>query len=319
MQIFSNPTHDQIKKAAKALKDGHLVAFPTETVYGLGADATNEKAVSRIYSVKGRPTDHPLIVHISSINQLDKWAIDIPDYAVKLAKEFWPGPMTLILKRSDLAMDYITGGQKNVGLRVPDQSVALKLLKEFEKIGGLGVAAPSANRFGAVSPTTSEAVNEEIGTYLESEDLILDGGQCLVGIESTIIDCTGVKPRVLRPGAVTEDIIEQVVGSKVEEKGSKFVIKASGLLELHYAPKAKILLNSNAIAGQGFIALSRYQTPEGAIRLAAPNTIEEFAQDLYLALRSADQQGLEKVAVLVPEGRGLADAILDRLTKASAR
>ena len=319
MKVFSNPTRYEIKIAAKALKDGNLVAFPTETVYGLGADAENEKAVSRIYSVKGRPIDHPLIVHISNVNQLGKWATNVPDYANKLARELWPGPMTLILKRSKLAKDFVTGKQDSVGLRVPIQSVALSLLKEFEKIGGQGVAAPSANKFGAVSPTTVEAVYEEIGDRFGTKDLMLDSGQCLIGIESTIIDCTREIPRLLRPGAVTADVIQQVTGIKVGKDEDKFVIKSSGLLESHYAPRAKILLNSKAIAGQGFIALSKYLTPRGAIRLAAPSTTEEFAQGLYMALRLADQQGLEKVAILIPEGGGLADAILDRLTKASAR
>jgi L-threonylcarbamoyladenylate synthase len=179
MEIISNPTQVEIKKAAQALKDGHLVAFPTETVYGLGADATNEKAVSRIYSVKGRPTDHPLIVHISSINQLDKWAVDIPEYAIKLAKEFWPGPMTLILKRNKIAKDFITGGQDNVGVRVPSHPVAIGLLSEFEKLGGSGVVAPSANRFSAVSPTNTYAVTEEIGGKLSKSDIIIDGGNSL--------------------------------------------------------------------------------------------------------------------------------------------
>ena len=210
MEIISRPTQNEIKRAAKTLKDGHLVAFPTETVYGLGADATNEKAVSRIYSVKGRPTDHPLIVHISSINQLDKWTIDIPEYALMLASEFWPGPMTLILKRSSLAKDFITGGQDNVGVRVPAHPTALAMLAKFDEAGGHGVAAPSANRFGAVSPTTSAAVDEELGDYLGTGDLILDGGQSQVGIESTIIDCTNSAPKVLRPGRVTLEIIQAV-------------------------------------------------------------------------------------------------------------
>jgi L-threonylcarbamoyladenylate synthase len=203
MEIISDPTQNEIKRASKALKDGHLVAFPTETVYGLGADATNEKAVSRIYSVKGRPTDHPLIVHISSINLLEKWASDIPDYAIKLANEFWPGPMTLILRKSSLAKDFITGGQNNVGIRVPDQTVAQLLLKEFENLGGLGICAPSANKFGAVSPTDAQAVLEEIGPSMDSSDLILDGGFCKIGIESTIIDCTKPEPIILRNGFIT--------------------------------------------------------------------------------------------------------------------
>jgi L-threonylcarbamoyladenylate synthase len=301
------------------LINGHLVAFPTETVYGLGADATNEKAVSRIYSVKGRPVGHPLIVHISSINKLGQWATDIPDYAIKLAREFWPGPMTLIVPRTDLAKDFITGGQNNVGLRVPAQPIALALLNKFEDLGGQGVAAPSANRFGAVSPTTAEAVGEELVDYLGSDDLVLDGGQSLVGIESTIIDCTGLAPVVLRPGAITEEMIEQVLDRKAENVEEKSNIRTSGLLDSHYAPRAEISLNTVAEPGEGFLALSKFQTPVGAIRLASPGSLEQFARDLYMALRSADQQGLKKVAVLVPEGAGLAEAIRDRLTKASKR
>jgi L-threonylcarbamoyladenylate synthase len=319
MELISNCTADAISNAAKALKDGHLVAFPTETVYGLGADATNEQAVSRIYSVKGRPTDHPLIVHISSINKLADWATDIPDYAIKLAREFWPGPMTLILPRTDLAKDYITGGQNNVGLRIPAQPIALALLKKFEELGGQGIAAPSANRFGAVSPTTADAVDEELGEYLDLDDLVLDGGQCFVGIESTIIDCTGSTPKVLRPGAITEELIKQVLNEKSENLDGKTNPKAPGLMDSHYAPKALIALNSIAEPGEGFLALSKFQTPVGAIRLASPSSLEQYARELYSALRSADHQGLIKVAVLVPEGPGLAEAIRDRLTKAAAR
>ena len=319
MEFISNCTADAISNAAKALKDGHLVAFPTETVYGLGADATNEKAVSRIYSVKGRPSDHPLIVHISSINKLEDWATDIPDYAIKLAREFWPGPMTLILPRKEIAKNFITGGQNNVGLRVPAQPIALALLKKYEELGGNGIAAPSANRFGAVSPTTADAVGEELGDYFSSADLVLDGGQSLVGIESTIIDCTGLAPRILRPGAITEEMIEQTREKNVENIEEKSEVKAPGLLDSHYAPKALISLNSLAGPGEGFLALSKFQTPAGAIRLASPTSVEQFARDLYSALRSADQQGLKKVAVLVPEGNGLAEAIRDRLTKAATR
>ena len=319
MEFISNCTADIISKAAQSLKDGHLVAFPTETVYGLGADATDEMAVSRIYSAKGRPVGHPLIVHISSINMLEQWATDIPDYAIKLAREFWPGPITLILPRTDLAKDFITGGQNNVGLRVPAQPIAIALLRKFEDLGGQGIAAPSANRFGAVSPTTAEAVSEELNEYLEDKDLILDGGQCLVGIESTIVDCTGIAPKVLRPGAITEEMIEQTLEKKSEKNSEKSEIKAPGLLDSHYAPIAKISLNSVAEPGEGFLALSKFQTPAGAIRLASPNTLEQYARDLYSALRSADRQGLAKVAVQLPEGPGIAEAIRDRLTKAAVR
>jgi len=318
MEIINNITQDVIKKAANSLINGHLVAFPTETVYGLGADATNEKAVSRIYSVKGRPTNHPLIVHISSISQLNNWAIDIPEYAIKLAREFWPGPMTLLLKRSELAMGFITGEQDSIGLRVPDQSVALALLDELEKLGGLGIAAPSANRFGAVSPTTAEAVQEELGSFLQTEDLILDDGQCVVGVESSIIDCTKEYPVVLRPGAVTVEMIEISTGINIPLNPEKSDIRASGLLESHYSPKAQVVIDVAAEPGDGFIALANIPTPAGVVRLASPENIEEYARIFYKALREGDQKGLKKITVLQPDGGGLAIAIRDRSGKAAA-
>ena len=316
MEIISSPTPDQIRKAAKNLKDGHLVAFPTETVYGLGADATNEKAVSRIYSVKGRPTDHPLIVHILSINKLDRWARDIPEYAMKLANEFWPGPMTLILNRSELAKDFITGGQDNIGLRVPSKPIALSLLRQFESLGGQGIAAPSANRFGAVSPTTAGAVEEELGSFLELEDLILDGGSSEVGVESSIIDCTKDYPVSIRPGAITSKMIEDTTGLKVQFNQNE--IRAPGLLESHYSPKAKVVIDETAEPGDGFIALANIPTPTGVIRLAAPKNIEEYARALYEALRSGDQKGLKKIKIIQPRGDGLALAIRDRSGKAAS-
>lgn len=317
MEFISNCTTDAISKAAKALKDGHLVAFPTETVYGLGADATNENAVSQVYTVKGRPTDHPLIVHISSINQISQWATDIPDYAIKLARDFWPGPMTLILKRSDLAKNFITGGQENVGLRIPSHSLALALLTQFESLGGEGVAAPSANRFGAVSPTTSLAVDEEIGRNLNEEDLILDGGACIIGLESTVIDCTGKYPSILRPGAITLEMVEESVGRKIDANTSTSSIKVSGSLINHYSPKARVRLNELAKPGEGFIAMASIRTPEGALRLASPVNVEEFARILYEALRDGDRLNLNEIKVMYPEGDGLAKAIKDRLIKSS--
>ena len=319
MEIISNCTQDVIEKAAKALIDGHLVAFPTETVYGLGADATNEKAVSRIYSVKGRPTDHPLIVHISSINQLGKWAIDIQEYAIKLARDFWPGPLTLILKRSELAKDFITGGQSNVGLRVPSQPIALALLAEFEKNGGLGIAAPSANRFGAVSPTTASDVGEDLQSYLTSDDLILDGGQCLVGLESTIIDCTGPAPIILRPGAITKEMINSLINIDGVKSEVKSDVRVPGSLESHYSPKAEVFIDLPPNPGDGFIAMNEIPTPRGAIRLASPISIEQYAKDFYNALRLGDKKGLKRINVMQPEGSGLAEAIRDRLSKAASR
>ena len=318
--FLSNCTADTIRDAAAALKAGHLVAFPTETVYGLGADARNANAVKRIYQVKGRPTDHPLIVHISSINQVEKWAAEVPDYAIALARKFWPGPMTLIFKRSEIAQDFITGGQDTVGLRIPSDPLALALIAEFEKISDSAIAAPSANRFGHVSPTTAQAVSSELRDYLAEDDLILDGGACIVGVESTIIDCTGNNPRILRPGAITEEMIAGATGYSIASEVSNEdlpKIRVSGSLESHYSPLATVLLDQSPIMGQGFIALAELPTPEGVIRLASPKDDEEFARVLYASLRAADEKGLQKVIVAQPEGNGIAIAIRDRLIRAA--
>ena len=314
-EFVSNCTADALISAAKLLKAGGLVALPTETVYGLGADATNKDAVARIYKVKGRPADHPLIVHIHSMQSLADWADEIPSYAISLARDFWPGPMTLVLKRSILAEDFVTGGQPTVGLRVPDHVIALALLSEFAKIGGKGIAAPSANRFGHVSPTTAQAVQDEIGAFLDQQDLILDGGPSQVGVESTIIDCTSDAPRILRPGAITIEMVEESTGLKVSSTESN--IRVSGSLENHYSPNATVDLNRTPTAGEGFIALADIQTPANVIRLAAPNSVEDFARLMYAALREGDAQGLKSVVVTEPDGDGLALAIRDRLMRAS--
>ena len=320
MSIISNCTATTIKDAAATLIKGDLVAFPTETVYGLGADAINKDAIARIYKVKARPVGHPLIVHISSLANLDKWARDIPEYAVNLAHTFWPGPMTLILPRTDLAKDFITGGQDNVGIRIPSHTVALALLKEFEDQGGLGIAAPSANRFGAVSPTSATAVEIELADYLYQNDQILDGGPCLVGVESTIINCMYSKPLILRPGAVTKEMVEDTLGITIDldtSNSESIQIQAPGLLESHYAPNAKVFLTGTPTMGDGFIALDSFTTPAGAVRIAAPKTNEEFAQVLYEAFRLADFKGLSKVFVIPPTGDGIAVAINDRLAKSA--
>jgi L-threonylcarbamoyladenylate synthase len=247
--------------------------------------------------------------------------------------------MTLVVKRSELAADFITGGQDTVGVRVPNHPVALGLLEAFARAGGKGVAAPSANRFGNVSPTTAQAVSDELSDYLGMSDVILDGGACDVGVESTIIDCTGDTPRILRPGAITEEMIEECTGMNL---GSKFVltdedlpgivingvpvvvssvdsnaIRVSGSLDSHYAPVAKVLLCETPTAGQGFIAHANIQTPEGVIRLAAPGSDKEFARVLYAALREADAQGLAEVVVMQPIGMGIGVAIRDRLKRAA--
>jgi L-threonylcarbamoyladenylate synthase len=315
-QFISNCAADTLSQAALSLKNGALVVLPTETVYGLGADATNEKAVARIYEVKARPHDHPLILHVASMNDITYWAEEISDYAIALARAFWPGPMTLIFKRSENAKDFVTGGQETVGLRVPDHKLALGLLQECKKIGVNAIAAPSANRFGHVSPTTAEAVQEEIGTYLSAQDLILDGGPAQVGLESTIVDCTGNTPKILRPGAITQAMIEEATGLQVsEDKHSQ--IRVSGSLEKHYAPNAKVLLDVQASEGQGFIAPADVATPPGAIRLASPANTDEYARTLYSALRDGDEQALATIAIIQPSGDGLAIAIRDRLMRAS--
>jgi L-threonylcarbamoyladenylate synthase len=295
------------------------VAFPTETVYGLGADALNKQAVSRIYEVKGRPADHPLIVHLHSMRVMGQWVEDVPEYAIELGRDFWPGPMTLIFKRSSLAQDFITGGQNTVGIRVPNHVVALALLEAFHNLGGRGVAAPSANRFGHVSPTTAQAVSEELSDYMKPEDQLLDGGPSAIGVESTIIDCTGEVPRILRPGAITAEMIEQSTGLTPTHANSldEEEIRVSGSLEKHYAPAAKVILDQTPVAGQGYIAPSRRVTPTAVKRLAAPKNADEFARDLYAALRKADELGLAEVVVEQPQGDGLAIAIRDRLERAS--
>jgi L-threonylcarbamoyladenylate synthase len=302
--------------AAANLLAGGLVAFPTETVYGLGADACNADAVARIYAVKGRPADHPLIVHVASMDGLGDWADDVPAYAILLARDFWPGPMTLVVKRSDLAADFVTGGQDTVGVRVPNHPVAMGLLEAFAKAGGKGVAAPSANRFGNVSPTTAEAVSDELSDYLADGDLILDGGACDVGVESTIIDCTRDAPKILRPGAVTEEMIEHSTGLDVLDADG-IAIRVSGSLESHYSPIATVVLDQSPVAGQGFIAMADVSAGAGVVRLAAPTTHEEFARVLYSALRAADMQGLATVVVAQPAGNGIAIAIRDRLKRAA--
>ena len=315
-QFLSECDASVMSAAAANLIAGNLVAFPTETVYGLGADACNAAAVARIYSVKGRPTHHPLIVHVASMDALGDWASDVPEYAISLARDFWPGPMTLIMKRSGLAADFVTGGQDTVGIRVPAHPVALGLLEAFARVGGKGVAAPSANRFGNVSPTTAQAVSDELSDYLSDSDQILDGGACDVGVESTIIDCTGDAPRILRPGAITQKMIEHSTGLDLLD-ADVVAIRVSGSLDSHYSPLAKVVLDQSPKGGQGCIAMADVATPDGVVRLAAPQSHEEYARVLYSSLRAADEQGLVTIVVHQPLGDGIAIAICDRLKRAS--
>ena len=315
--IISQCSLSVLRQSAEKLRAGDLVAFPTETVYGIGADAENRDAVARMYQVKNRPTGHPVIVHIAELNDVDYWAREIPEYAINLMRDFWPGPMTLLLKRREVAGDFLTGAQEIVGLRIPANSLALGLLNEFKAVGGKGIAAPSANRYGAVSPTTAEAVSQELSEFLSPSDQILDGGPCLVGVESTIIDCSGQNPKILRPGAISAEMIEESTGIVLEEVGET-KIRVSGSDKQHYAPKAKVIVDGQSQSGEGLIAMSDVATPEGVIRLAEPKSIEEYARVLYSALRMSDNQNLQTVRIIPPVGPGLAVAIRDRINRAAA-
>ncbi|MFZ9212200.1 MAG: L-threonylcarbamoyladenylate synthase, partial [Candidatus Nanopelagicaceae bacterium] len=315
--IISQCSLSVLRQSAEKLRAGDLVAFPTETVYGIGADAENKDAVARMYQVKNRPSGHPVIIHIAELNDVDYWAKEVPEYAINLMRDFWPGPMTLLLKRREVAGDFLTGAQEIVGLRIPANSLALGLLNEFKAVGGKGIAAPSANRYGAVSPTTAEAVSQELSEFLSPSDQILDGGPCLVGVESTIIDCSGQNPKILRPGAISAEMIEESTGIVLEEVGET-KIRVSGSDKQHYAPKAKVIVDGQSQRGEGLIAMSDVATPEGVIRLAEPKSIEEYARVLYSALRMSDTQNLQTVRIIPPVGPGLAVAIRDRINRAAA-
>ena len=308
--------------AAKAISAGHLCAIPTETVYGLAADARNAEAISRIFAAKNRPQDHPLIVHVSDFSSALEWFTDLPDWAKQLANACWPGPLTLVGKRTLLATDQITGGQDTVAVRVPNHSTTLQLLELLKTQGILGLVAPSANRFGHVSPTAAEHVNTDLGDYLNSnDDLILDGGPCGVGIESTIVLATEDFPVILRPGAISADLVESITRLAVQQ-GQTTGPRVSGALASHYAPRAKVIVvsnlaNQNFVQGSGFIALESLQTPDGQIRLAEPSTSEGFATELYKAFRKGDELGLANIYILLPPESGIGLAIADRVHKAA--
>lgn len=311
------------KQAAAAIWAGQLVGVPTETVYGLGARADDPAAIQRLYAAKGRPADHPVIVHIGAQGALDAWATSVPDYARALAEAFWPGPLTMVLPRSPRARDDCTGGQDSVALRCPDHPLFQQVLAELALIAddpAVGVAAPSANRFGRVSPTTAEHV------LAEFPDIdVLDGGPCDVGVESTIVDCTGTEPAILRPGAITTEDIEHCTGLSVRVGST---VRASGTLPHHYAPEATVLLVNedeldaivakNEPAATGLLALSRIETPAGVTRLASPQDAGAYAQHLYAALRSADDLGLRTVIAIPPSQEGIGSAVTERLARAAA-
>ena len=316
---------DKVETAVSILREWGLIGLPTETVYGLAAIATDEKAVRRIYEVKGRPLDHPVIVHIGSIAELDIWGDEISSDTRLLAEKFWPGPLTLIVRRKAIAGDWLTGGQDTVALRMPSHPVALKILQEL----GTGLAAPSANRFGSVSPTTAEHVIADLQDYLDADlDAVIDGGPYEVGVESTIVNCTTKHPTVLRPGAITQEEIDVVLNVKKVELETSH-IKAPGLLESHYSPNAKVLLakdesdllqlmkQSPAKQFVGLIAQEKIGTPSGCIRLAMPQSNDDYAHVMYEALREGDRQNLQTIIAVMPEGDDIAIAIRDRLTKAA--
>jgi L-threonylcarbamoyladenylate synthase len=313
-----------IDAALDVLRRGGLVAFPTETVYGLGADASNRGALRRLYEVKGRPREHPVIVHIADTAALTSWAAAVPPEARRLADACWPGPLTLVVPRAPAVPDEVTGGGDSVGVRVPDQPLARELLRRF----GGGIAAPSANRFGRVSPTTADAVLEDLGPDV---DLVLDGGPCRVGVESTIVDCTGDELVVLRPGGVTAARLRDVLGHDVPFSTAART-RAPGTLPSHYAPHARVELvardeipmRAAAHAGEGrrvgvlCPAPSLVPPEQVDVVLDSPRDVDEFARVLYLRLREADARRLDVLLVVPPPSHGLGEAVLDRLRRAAA-
>jgi L-threonylcarbamoyladenylate synthase len=304
----------EVRRAAEILRAGGLVAFPTETVYGLGADASSAAAVARLYAVKGRPPEHPVIVHFASLESALAWTRDVPEEARILAERFWPGPLTLILKRSEEAKDFVTGGQPSVGIRVPSHPVAQELLKEF----GGGVAAPSANRFGRISPTTASHVREDLGSDV---DLVLEGGASEVGIESTIVDLSGGSAVLLRPGRISKADLERVI--EVKEKASDSP-RHSGGLERHYSPRtpARLVpthLLDKEIARLGDkVAVLAFSRPDERVDfwLRMPRDPHGYAQRLYAALRELDGTGCELILVEAPPEAADWAAVRDRLVRA---
>lgn len=299
---------EAIDRALEILRSGGLVAIPTETVYGLAADASNADAVRRIFEVKGRPGDHPLIVHITDAGELGRWAASVPPAAARLAETCWPGPLTLLLRRRPTVLDVVTGGRATVGLRVPAHPVALDLLRRF----GGGLAAPSANRFGRVSPTTADHVLADLGSDV---DLILDGGACPVGVESTIVDCTTDPPQLLRPGAITAEQIGALIDSGID--GAEGASRAPGMLESHYAPAARVTLVESAAAAASELdeAARRGQRAE---LIDVSDDLPAYARTLYDRLRAADERCVDLVVAVLPAATGLGHAIRDRLIKAAA-
>jgi L-threonylcarbamoyladenylate synthase len=307
-----NPVGDlittDVSRAVEAICSGGLVAIPTETVYGLAADATDAEAVARIFEIKGRPANHPLIVHIAGPEDVDRWSVNAPDAARTLAVTAWPGPLTIIVPRARTLADVVSGGRDTVGLRMPAHPMTIDLLARTR----LPLAAPSANRFGGVSPTTAQHVLDDLGALLEpGRDVILDGGSCRIGIESTIVDCTTSPPQVLRAGAVSADDVMTLLGTDVAAASGP--ARASGMLPSHYAPRCQVRLTDS---GDDASAL-RAGTPHSEI-LDLTDDLATYARELYASLRDADARGVGTVIAVLPSANGLGHAIRDRLTKAAA-
>jgi L-threonylcarbamoyladenylate synthase len=312
---------NEISQAVTALSAGKLCAIPTETVYGLAANALDESAVARVFEAKERPADHPLIVHVASAADVSEWITELPQWAVDLTNAVWPGPLTIVGPRTALASNSVTGNQDTVAVRVPSHPIAQELLLQLKANGIKGLVAPSANRFGHVSPTSAAHVAADLGEYLSAHgDLILDGGDCQVGVESTIVLATGSQPVILRPGAITAADIKRITGVEVSEAATN-VPRVSGALDSHYSPTAQVVLITGSETeferNAGFLALAQTQTPTGLVRLASPETIEDFAHELYSSLRVGDDLKLEMIYVVPPTGDGLAQAINDRLNRAA--
>ena len=322
--MIQNPTPESLARAVALLRAGELVALPTETVYGLGADASNPTAAEKIFAAKGRPADHPLIVHLADAEALTDWAREIPKEAIALARAFWPGPLTLILKKEADVPDVVTGGQDTVGLRVPDHPVALALLRAF----GGGIAAPSANRFGRISPTTAQHVLDELG---EQVAMILDGGACNVGIESTILDLSRGTPTILRPGEIGPDAIAAVIGRRPAMRAPATAPagdtpRVSGSLAAHYAPRTPLTLVTSealdsalAAAGPDAAVIARRAASAAPHRvwIQAPDSAAGFAHDLYANLRALDALGASEILVEAPPAEAGWEAVVDRLGRAA--
>jgi L-threonylcarbamoyladenylate synthase len=312
-----------VKDAVAVLRAGGLVAFPTETVYGLGADAGNPDAVGQVYAAKGRPRDHPLIVHLADFAKVPAWASEIPAAALRLAERFWPGPLTLVFKRAAGVNDVVTGGQDTIALRVPSHPVAQALLTAF----GGGIAAPSANRYGRISATTADHVRSELGAAV---DLVLDGGPCEVGIESTIVDVSGSRPTLLRPGNITAEALEQVLGLGLGIAGPASP-RAPGTLEKHYAPQTPLMLMEGDLLIELATSMTRQGEPVAVLArsamqplipdvvwISAPTDPARFAHDLYSNLRALDSRGCSAILVEAPPLEPAWAAVHDRLARAAA-